>query len=213
MHKREQRLDIIKQIVAAFLAIKQIWIAHCRLHGAGTCGAARRSSGRHLRAWLHPLRAARRTARVQGDSSIDTMHATLHADPPDVATLAAVPEPLSRIVTRCLEKQPANRFQTAAICVSRSTRSATAADAAPAAQRRPLSMMLVDVATVVIAALAVGGWSWRASPAASHPRSVPHARGIAVLPFENLGAAEQAYFAAGVTEEVTLQLAKVSRCA
>jgi len=35
-------------------------------------------------------------------------------------------------------------------------------------------------------------------------------RGIAVLPFENLGAAEQAYFAAGVTEEVTLQLAKVS---
>ena len=39
---------------------------------------------------------------------------------------------------------------------------------------------------------------------------MPQARGIAVLPFENLGDADQAYFAAGVTEEVTLQLAKVS---
>jgi serine/threonine-protein kinase len=35
-------------------------------------------------------------------------------------------------------------------------------------------------------------------------------RGIAVLPFENLAAADQAYFAAGVTEEVTLQIAKIS---
>jgi TolB-like protein len=33
---------------------------------------------------------------------------------------------------------------------------------------------------------------------------------VAVLPFENLGAADDAHFAAGVTEEVTLQLAKVS---
>ena len=35
-------------------------------------------------------------------------------------------------------------------------------------------------------------------------------RGIAVLPFENLAGAEQAYFAAGLTEEVTLQIAKIS---
>jgi TolB-like protein/Tfp pilus assembly protein PilF/predicted Ser/Thr protein kinase len=33
---------------------------------------------------------------------------------------------------------------------------------------------------------------------------------LAVLPFENLGAPEQEYFAAGITEEITTQLAKVS---
>ena len=159
---------------------------------------------------LYELLAGRRA--FQGDSSIDTMHATLHADPLDVATLAAVPEPLSRIVGHCLEKQPANRFQTATdLRFALDAIGDGSRTAAPAAQRRPLSMMQVTVATVVIAALAVGGWSWRASRG-SEPSSLamPHARGIAVLPFENLGEAGQAYFAAGVTEEVTLQLAKVS---
>ncbi len=40
--------------------------------------------------------------------------------------------------------------------------------------------------------------------------AITQPRGIAVLPFENLDAAEKAYFAAGVTEEVTHQLAKIS---
>jgi TolB-like protein len=159
---------------------------------------------------LYELLAGRRA--FQGDSSIDTMHATLHADPLDVATLAAVPEPLSRIVGHCLEKQPANRFQTATdLRFALDAIGDGSRTAAPAPQRRSLSMMQVTVATVVIAALAVGGWSWRAARS-SEPSSlaIPHARGIAVLPFENLGEAGQAYFAAGVTEEVTLQLAKVS---
>jgi len=61
---------------------------------------------------FYEMLAGRRA--FQGNSSIDTLHATLHVDPPDVATLVSVPEPLARIVSRCLEKQPGNRFQSAA---------------------------------------------------------------------------------------------------
>jgi len=70
-------------------------------------------------------------------------------------------------------------------------------------------MMPLAAATIVVAALAGGGWYWRGSRG-SEPAAAPRARGVAVLPFDNLGDADQAYFAAGVTEEVTLQLAKVS---
>jgi hypothetical protein len=40
--------------------------------------------------------------------------------------------------------------------------------------------------------------------------AIPLARGIAVLPFENIGEADQAYFTVGMTEEVTSQLSKIS---
>ena len=62
---------------------------------------------------------------------------------------------------------------------------------------------------------AVAAWLLR-RPSSADSAATPAAaaalapRGIAVLPFENLGATDQAYFAAGVTEEVTLQIAKIS---
>src|SRR4029453_15317614 len=76
--------------------------------------------------------------------------------------------------------------------------------------RRPLPVLRIGVAVVAIAAAAAGVWYWRAARSSAPSAAVvPQARGIAVLPFANLGEADHAYFAAGVTEEVTLQLAKV----
>jgi eukaryotic-like serine/threonine-protein kinase len=47
-------------------------------------------------------------------SAIETMTAIATKDPPDLATLsAAIPTSLVRIVTRCLEKRPGDRFQSA----------------------------------------------------------------------------------------------------
>ena len=160
---------------------------------------------------LFELLAGRRA--FQGESSIDTLHATLHAEPPDVATLAAVPEPLSRIVGRCLEKQPANRFQTAAdlrfALETIGDTSRNSAQSLPA--RRAVRWLRIGVAAVVIAAAAAGVWYWRGARSSAPPAAAARqARGIAVLPFDNLGEADRAYFAAGITEEVTLQLAKVS---
>ena len=49
-----------------------------------------------------------------GASAVETMHAILEADPPELpaAALQSIPA-LGRIVSRCLEKNPAERFQSA----------------------------------------------------------------------------------------------------
>ncbi|HUU32847.1 MAG TPA: protein kinase [Vicinamibacterales bacterium] len=47
-----------------------------------------------------------------GDSDVETMSAILKADPPDVPS-GVVPAQLERVVRRCLEKSPAQRFQSA----------------------------------------------------------------------------------------------------
>ena len=50
----------------------------------------------------------------QGTSFVETMGAVLNEEPPDIATVQPdCPAPLARIIRRCLEKNPANRFQSA----------------------------------------------------------------------------------------------------
>jgi TolB-like protein len=65
-------------------------------------------------------------------------------------------------------------------------------------------MMPLAAATVVVAALAVGGWYWRGLRGSDADSRRRRPAASPLLPFDNLGDAEQAYFAAGVTEEVTL---------
>jgi Tol biopolymer transport system component len=49
-----------------------------------------------------------------GASSVETMHAILATDPPEIDTsIARIPPGLERIVRHCLEKDPADRFQSA----------------------------------------------------------------------------------------------------
>src|SRR4029453_4041331 len=50
----------------------------------------------------------------QGESSAETMAAIVKEEPPDLTEAnPKIPPQLERIVSRCLEKQPARRFQTA----------------------------------------------------------------------------------------------------
>ena len=49
-----------------------------------------------------------------GGSSVETMHAILNAEPPELdTTVTRIPPGLERIVRHCLEKNPADRFQSA----------------------------------------------------------------------------------------------------
>jgi Tol biopolymer transport system component len=63
-------------------------------------------------AMLYEMLSGRRAFR--GASAADTMSAVLREDPPDLSlTGRAVPTEMDRIVRRCLEKSPAERFQSA----------------------------------------------------------------------------------------------------
>jgi eukaryotic-like serine/threonine-protein kinase len=48
-----------------------------------------------------------------GNTAVDVITAALHSDPPDLSADARVPVTLARIVRRCLEKRPEDRFQSA----------------------------------------------------------------------------------------------------
>ena len=154
---------------------------------------------------LYEMLSGRRA--FHGESSIDTLHATLRSEPKDLSTLADVPAPIVRLVEHCLEKDPAERMQSARDLVFALD---AMADPTPPARRR--SRVIVGLAaSAALGLAAVGSWAVRERSAATIPAapSSSSPRGIAVLPFENLAGADQDYFAAGVTEEVTLQIAKI----
>ena len=92
---------------------------HGELHGAGA-GTRRgsRSSHRHLRFRRRALRNALRACAPFGrNTAAETMTAVLKDDPPDLNSSRpirrVVSSALERIVRRCLEKNPEQRFQSA----------------------------------------------------------------------------------------------------
>ena len=64
-----------------------------------------------LGAILYEMVTGRRA--FDGPSAADTIVSILHRDPPEMSATAFVPGGLERIVRRCLEKDPDDRFQTA----------------------------------------------------------------------------------------------------
>ncbi len=142
---------------------------------------------------------------------------------PVTAHRAAVPLELANLVMRCLEKKPADRWQSAddllpqfeALGTSSAgitpveTRpvSAVSGEIAPVARRSPLVMAGVIGAAVVVAAIAFAVLRSGGSPAPGADNGRPM---LVVLPFDNLGSPNDEYFADGITEEITSRLAQVS---
>jgi TolB-like protein len=136
---------------------------------------------------------------------------------PLTATREGLPPAVTRTVERALARSPADRFASAGEFAralradshpSDSTRAAPAAGRA--AGRRRLALVGA-VASAVGVAIAV---TWRAgnhSATSGGPPATGAPRLLAVLPFEAIGTdTAQGYFTAGMTEEITGQLSKVS---
>jgi TolB-like protein/Tfp pilus assembly protein PilF len=162
---------------------------------------------------LYEMLSGRRT--FKHDTSAETMTAILREEPESFAEVGVEVAPeVSQIVERCLEKNPDQRFQSAADLAFALRGAAT--DTGPQVTR-PLSAsggrrgwwMLAAAAAAV--AVVLGGVYVLAPgllPFAGGPGSA--IRSLAVLPLENLtGDADQEYFADGMTEALITDLSKI----
>jgi len=122
--------------------------------------------------------------------------------PPLRSRRPEVPEAVARVLGRALAKEPGDRFATAAEFTAALEGAGSSARPGDSAGRRRL-MVTAGVLTVAALAVAVA-----LANRGETPVTTPT---IAVLPFQNLGAAEDGYFADGITEEITSRLAMLPR--
>ncbi|HXV59064.1 MAG TPA: protein kinase [Vicinamibacteria bacterium] len=141
----------------------------------------------------------------KGGSTAEVMSAILRDQPRPVTELTGkFPTALERIIRRCLEKNPDDRYSSA---IELRQDIQHMLEAGPARFRFGFSIsrkrLLPLLATLLVFATAVGSWFvMRARPQTSLTM-------VAVLPFENFGPPQDSYFAAGVSEEITSRLSRV----
>jgi serine/threonine protein kinase/Flp pilus assembly protein TadD len=146
-----------------------------------------------------------------GEHEAAIIYAITNEEPHPLARYnSKVPDELQRIITKCLQKDPARRYQSSAD-LSADLQSLKAVSVsginAPAAPRPRLWQGVAAMAIIAVLAVA----AFYVIGVRDHGRSRPEGRPmLAVLPFENLGSADDEYFADGITEEITTQVAKVS---
>ncbi|MFB3112574.1 MAG: protein kinase, partial [Gemmatimonadales bacterium] len=116
-----------------------------------------------------------------------------------------VPVGIDAALTKALAKAPADRYVTASQLVDALTGSA--ATLAPQAAARSTPRRWAMYAGALVVALLGGLWLvfGTLGPGASNAE-IPR---LVVLPFDNLGAPEDEYFAAGITEAITTRLAGI----
>lgn len=146
---------------------------------------------------------------------------------PAPALPASVPAALRTVVMKCLEKDPARRYQRAgevragleaALSAWSDGTMTTLPSAEPAAARgRRWSIgarrdaVLAGIGLVLLTAGAIGFSSWRRSESTTASGVASRVESIAVLPLANLsGDPAQEYFADGMTEALIADLAKIS---
>ncbi len=156
---------------------------------------------------------------------------------PVTQSRASVPPALEALVMRCLEKKPADRWQSAdellqrldsmatpsggtipttavgGIGSSRSSLSATgslAAPSSPSVSARPRRWERSGYLTLGIALALAAAWGIMRSRAPGAAAPVAAARRVVVLPFENQGDTSRQYFANGVTDAITTQLTGIA---
>ena len=109
----------------------------------------------------------------QGDTAIETLNATLKHDPPDLeGDNTRIPPALARVVRHCLEKRPADRFQSAR---DLDFALGSALDVSAPAPTRPLpgwsSTRKLAVVALLSAAIGAGAAYWMSSRAGSIDRT------------------------------------------
>ncbi|HJU90817.1 MAG TPA: protein kinase [Gemmatimonadaceae bacterium] len=120
-----------------------------------------------------------------------------------------LPQSCGRAIMKSLHSSPDQRFPSAA--EFRDALGPAISQDVPAAvpkHKRLVAAAVLTLATIGLISLGVIGWRLKSNVSAGrlHEERIV----LAVLPFKNLGPADDAYFADGITEEVTSRLASIS---
>lgn len=155
-----------------------------------------------------------------GHSSVEILEALFGRQPVAPVRLnPKVPAELEHIIAKAMEKDKNLRYQHASDMHADLMRlrrdmepgkpSKAGAEQTPGTLGLASRLKVLWIALVAIAVLvAVGALALRFKPVSQGARETVPPK-VVVLPFENLGSPEDAYFAAGMTEEITSRLANV----
>ncbi len=152
-----------------------------------------------------------------GEHEAAVLYQIMNEQPqPVTGVRTGVPMELERIVNKCTAKDPEERYQHADEIVA-DLRHLTTVLSSPTARRpaelqkgaarRPILWWPWIVAVAGVLAVVIAVVSRYRTPSEAPP--VSGRMMLAVLPFENLGSADDEYFAAGITEEITARLATI----
>ncbi len=142
-------------------------------------------------------------------TGIETMNAILNSDPADISKMTPA---LARILSKCLEKHPQARFQSAgdlAFHLEAISDLSAPSIAAPAQVRKAL---LRGAVVVILLAAGISAYFLTRTRPDEHltKSKMPLARKmLVVLPFENLGRSDDDFFADGITDEIRNHLASI----
>jgi serine/threonine-protein kinase len=132
--------------------------------------------------------------------------------PVDGSTLpSGVPTPFTRVVTRCLSRDPEGRYaSTADLAMALDDVRTDVHQPVAAVSPKRKTLSWVAASLVLVALLAAAAIGWRRMGDAPAPRAAASSgdQAIAVLPFSTIGEGEP-YLADGVTEAVTRELGRV----
>ena len=158
-----------------------------------------------------------RTRPFARPTTAQSLAAAIEAEPTPIEALnAEVPPHLAAIVARCMAKDPVDRFESTRdlardlkTIVDGLSRRTVAMPVSPPRPGRARYVAAI-AALILIAGAASVAWLWRGAETTAKP-SGPQRPLLAVRPFRSLSAdATQAYFAAGMTDEIRGQLSQVS---
>ena len=164
---------------------------------------------------LYEMATGRRP--FQGQSSAELASAILRDTPPAPAVVrAGLPDGLLQIISRCLEKEPDARFPSMTDlhdALQNLPRDGSDRPTPPERRQRPQMRGLLIAGGIAILLGAVAYFGILNRPWGPEGTAKgPEIRSIAVLPLDNYsGDPSQDYFAEGMTDELTSDLARMSR--
>jgi TolB-like protein/Flp pilus assembly protein TadD len=147
-----------------------------------------------------------------GATPTDRLAAILEREPePPSRRRPGLPATLDRVIARALAKDAAGRHADAAELAAdlERLRSASGEVVAPGARWLAAARWRAGIGAAVVLALALAGWLALESSRRAPDNGADKLPRLAVLPFEDLGPPDDAYFAAGMTEEIIGGLATV----